>query len=82
MRQGQTDRVLLKLERKVTPVRTSCYFLKNHPRELNLQYHDFVVKSLLDYEDERLEQNTPDFKYLMTEYWDGILIWNIQSRSL
>ena len=37
---------------------------------------------MLDYEDERLEQKYPDFKYLMTEYRDGILISEISNREV
>ena len=82
IRQGQTDRVLFKIGEKSYSGQDFLLFSKNHPRELNLQYHDFVVKSLLDYEDERLEQKYPDFKYLMTEYRDGILISEISNREV
>ncbi len=41
------------------------------------KYELFKTTSLLDYEDERLEGKYPEFKALMKEYRDGILLFEL-----
>jgi len=40
-------------------------------------YNDWVNQSVYDYQESILDQKFPDFKYLMQEYHDGILLFNI-----
>ncbi len=41
------------------------------------RYDEFVTEMVLDYEKDRLEGKYPEFRYLMNEYHDGILLFNI-----
>jgi len=41
------------------------------------KYNDFVNEMVLDYENDKLEAKYPEFRYLMDEYHDGILLFNI-----
>lgn len=46
------------------------------------QYEPWVVDEVIAYEDARLEQKYPEFKYLMQEYHDGILLFNISQEKI
>lgn len=50
---------------------------KSVRRYVDNKYDLFRTKSILDYEDARLEQKYPDFKALMKEYRDGILLFEL-----
>ncbi|MBN1415884.1 MAG: peptidylprolyl isomerase [Bacteroidales bacterium] len=41
------------------------------------QYDDFVKEMIIQYEKDRLETKYPEFRHLMEEYHDGILLFNI-----
>jgi peptidyl-prolyl cis-trans isomerase SurA len=45
-------------------------------------YKKFVEKSIMDYEDSRLEAKYPDFKALMKEYRDGILLFGLTDEMV
>jgi len=45
-------------------------------------YNDFVNQSCLDFEEARLEMNYPDFKTLMQEYHDGILLFDLTDKKV
>lgn len=45
-------------------------------------YKKFVEKSVMDYEDTRLETKYPDFKALMKEYRDGILLFELTDNMV
>jgi peptidyl-prolyl cis-trans isomerase SurA len=45
-------------------------------------YKDFVNESLIKYENSRLEAKYPDFKNLMTEYRDGILLFDLTDQKV
>ena len=55
--------------------------------QMQLLYTDFVNQSLIKYEKDHLEEKYPDFKYLVNEYHDGILLFQrmeteVWSKSL
>jgi peptidyl-prolyl cis-trans isomerase SurA len=41
------------------------------------QYNKFKNEEIIEYEENHLEQKYPDFYYLMKEYHDGILLFNL-----
>lgn len=43
-------------------------------------YHDFADATLLEAEKERLDKQYPEFHYLMQEYHDGILLFNLTDQ--
>lgn len=45
-------------------------------------YDQFVEKSVIDFEDSRLEIKYPDFKNLMREYREGILLFELTDREV
>jgi peptidyl-prolyl cis-trans isomerase SurA len=49
---------------------------------VNRLYAQWVDQSIISYEESRLEQKYPDFKYLMTEYHDGILLFELSDQMV
>lgn len=47
---------------------------------LNKFYTEFVNNTLLDYYDRHLEENEPDFKNLVNEYREGMLLFDITDK--
>ena len=55
---------------------------KNLDTYFNSRYELFVDKSVVDYEDARLEGKYEDFKALMWEYRDGILLFELTDQKV
>ena len=49
---------------------------------LNRMLAAFENEMCLDYEDQHLEDNYPEFKDLMKEYHDGILLFNLTDEKV
>ncbi len=49
---------------------------------MNLLYDKFVETSLLDYEREHLEEKHQDYKMLVNEYHDGILLFQLMEEKV
>jgi peptidyl-prolyl cis-trans isomerase SurA len=49
---------------------------------LTQQYTKWVDQSIIDYEDSRLEAKYPEFRYLMNEYHDGILLFELSDQMV
>lgn len=47
---------------------------------VNKEYRNFIDKQIIDYERTRLEEKYPDFKHLLQEYHDGILLFNLSDE--
>ncbi|HET6244932.1 MAG: peptidylprolyl isomerase [Bacteroidetes bacterium] len=47
-----------------------------------LLYNSFVENEIISYEESRLEQKYPEFKALMQEYRDGILLFELTDRMV
>ena len=45
-------------------------------------YQNFITQKLLDYENDHLEEKYPEFKFLVKEYHDGILLFNISEDKI
>ena len=44
---------------------------------VNARYDAFKRASILEYKNNKLDEEYPDFRYLMQEYHDGILLFNL-----
>lgn len=49
---------------------------------ITLKYNDFISEQLLAYEEAQLETKYPAFKALMTEYHDGVLLYEIMNDKV
>jgi len=49
---------------------------------VNERYNRFVKSAIIDYKDRRLDEEYPEFKALMQEYRDGILLFNITEKQI
>lgn len=49
---------------------------------VNQEYQEFVNKSCIDYKDSQLEEEFPDFRALMQEYHDGILLFELTDQKV
>ena len=47
---------------------------------VNEVYDKFVNKKIIEYEDEHLEEKYPEFRFLMNEYHDGILLFELTDK--
>ncbi len=60
--------------------------LKRRPEPIihfiDKQYEKFVNDKVIEFEDSRLEENYPEFKYLMQEYHDGILLFELTDEKV
>lgn len=58
------------------------YALKKSPKKAEFKKHfsDFVSETLKEYEKSRLEIKYEDFRYLMQEYHDGLLLFEISNK--
>ncbi|NDW13105.1 peptidylprolyl isomerase [Bacteroides sp. 214] len=79
---GTTTQTLFTLDEKVYTGSDFENFAATYPCALRLQWNHFVRKSLLDYEDKQLEKKHPDFRHLMQEYYDGILLFEITEKNV
>ncbi len=46
------------------------------------EYNNWIEKEILAYEDARLEMKHPEFKHLMQEYHDGILLFELSDQKV
>ena len=62
----------------------SLYILENQSlvSDIDLMYVDFVNEQLLDYEDSKLEDKYPDYKALLKEYREGILLFDLTNKKV
>lgn len=49
---------------------------------VNSSYTDFVDKTIMEYEDSKLEEKYPEFRALMNEYRDGILLFDLTDKKV
>ena len=57
-------------------------FARMFRRPFREQLDLFVLKTVLDYEDGRLEEKYPEFRYLMQEYKEGMLLFERSNREV
>ena len=49
---------------------------------INKMYNDFIERSCINYEDSQLENKYPEFKALMKEYHDGIMLFDLMDKKV
>ena len=49
---------------------------------VNRKYEQFVETSMLDYEEKQLPGKYPEYKYLLQEYHDGILLFDLTDKMV
>jgi len=49
---------------------------------VNRNYKEYVERSLMQYADNKLEEKYPDFRSLMKEYHDGILLFDLTDKNV
>ena len=79
---GSTDKRLFVLDGREYTGKMFAPFAAAHPQGVQRQLDGFVMKAVLDYEYGRLEQKFPEFRMLMQEYRDGMLLFEISNREI
>lgn len=62
----------MRARRSVVPIKTM----------VNDSYSTYVEREVMDYENSRLEQKYPEFKALVNEYRDGILLFDLTDQKV
>lgn len=62
--------------------RSNMIITKNPRYFIDASIESIVSEDILKYEDSILEQKYPDFRYLMLEFHDGILLFDISSKNV
>jgi peptidyl-prolyl cis-trans isomerase SurA len=60
--------------------RQSVQHYSNIPYMVKKLYEDFVNTKVLDYADRHLEEKYPDFKFLVNEYKEGMMLFDITDK--
>ena len=79
---GKTEKKLFTLGGREYTGQMFANFAIAHPQGIQRQLKGFIMKSVLDYEYSRLEQKYPEFRMLMQEYRDGMLLFEISNREI
>jgi len=79
---GVTDETLFILGGKEYSGKDFERFKATHSAGLRRLLEEFVTKSVLDYENERLEQKYPEFRFLMKKYRDDTLLLAITGQKV
>ena len=62
--------------------RTADYRQIDRKSLINKNYNDFINETMLAYEDTQLERKYPEFKALVKEYHDGILLFELTEKMV
>lgn len=63
--------------KRVTPEKNAL-----NKDEMQAHWNRFVAQEILAYEDSQLEGKYPELRYLLKEYHDGILLFNVSSHEV
>lgn len=73
--QGEFAKYLNRYQRRVTKPVTVDVVVKDH-------FNNYVDKILIDIEDKNLANKYPEFRYLVNEYRDGILLFDLTDKMV
>jgi peptidyl-prolyl cis-trans isomerase SurA len=84
------DLPVLKIEDSVYTQKDFADYLIANPRgenpgvneRIKQKWDKYYDQKLVDYEDSQLEKKYPEFRFLMKEYHDGILLFDISSQEV
>lgn len=79
---GKTDRGLFTLNGKAYTSSDFYYFASSNPKAIRRQFDDFVTKSLIDCEVERIGKESPTYSQSVEEYEDAFLLSEITRRQV
>lgn len=79
---GETDDVLFYINQVPYSGQLFKKFANAYPAVVQNQFDAFVTKSFMDYEYARLEEKYPEFRYLMQEYKEGMLLFEISNLEI
>ena len=86
-----TSKTLFKMQKKQYKIADFIEYIEKHQKEQPFMssgsyayklYDEFVKESVFDYEDAHLEEKYPDFKLLVQEYHDGILLFDLMDKQV
>jgi peptidyl-prolyl cis-trans isomerase SurA len=85
------NEILFNLKEKSYSVRdfagymvVSSHYRRQNPLQVlvHLDYKEYVLDKVIEFENDRLEQKYPEFRYLVQEYHDGILLFNLMEEKI
>lgn len=87
---GMNKTVMSLGEKKLTQFDLAKYLASKQSKKgaadifafFNENYNSFIVDQCLDYEDKQLEKKYPEFRNLVREYHDGILLFDLTDRKV
>ncbi len=84
-RPAKPDQILFQFADQKVSTKEFAGYLKekaNDKVSVEQAYENFVAKTLTQYEDSRLEEKYPEFQFLIQEYHDGILLFNLSEDKI
>ena len=79
---GSTSRTLFTLDGKIYGGKEFARFAAAYPAGTRRQLEAFTVKTILDYENSRLELKHPEFRVLVQGYRDSMLLAKITDLEI
>ena len=84
-RPAKPDQILFQFaDQKVSTNKFTNYLKETTSNQTSIQnaFENFVSQTLMEYENSRLEDKHPGFRFLMQEYHDGILLFNLSEEKI
>lgn len=78
---GRTDRTLFTLDGKAYGGKDFARFAAVYPAGVRRQLEAFTAKTVLDYENSRLEQKHPELRWRVRQHADSLLVAEITRRA-
>jgi len=92
MKSSMQNNVLFSLKDQTYTTHDLVRFINELPRDLkgnfrgqyllDTAYSRFIDQKIIEYEKERLPEKHPEYKYILKEYHDGILLFEIMDRQV
>ena len=87
---ANSGETLFTLDSQAIPVADFILYMQTNPRSffilstefLSSKFNDFVYEKLTEAENQQLEERYPEFRNLMQEYRDGILLFEVSNREV